>query len=119
MKTKLDVEKLKSLYPKLWLQAQKKFSNPTEAEKFFILLLKAKKYQQKAKEYEAKTKNVERKRRTRALILLALSFLDYLVATNKESFLQKFNPLIGKEGKQEINYFPYILNEVERIKNKK
>jgi len=114
---KEKIEKLKELHPELWLKAQKKFSDTTQAEKFFLLKVKEKKLREKTKLFESTYNHRERKRRTRALILLAISFLEHLIKNNKENSIYYFQgKLHAKEGRAVIDYFPYILQELARLK---
>jgi len=115
---KEKIQKLKELHPDIWLKAQKKFPDPTQAEKYFVLKIREKKIKAKTKLFEAQNNQKERKRRTRALILLALAFLEYLIQNQKEHHLNYFkDKLQAKEGRSIIDYFPYILKEIARLKN--
>lgn len=104
-----ELEKLKKMYAKDWERIKD--------EKLFIQFIKLKEKEKKLKEKLKANEQKERKRRTRALILLASKMIEKQPSL-VESFI-KFNKLTAKEGKEEIDYTSYVIDEIERTKKNK
>lgn len=102
----MKLEELKKKYKKDWERIGD--------EKLFLQFVKLKEREKKLIEKLQARSEKERKRRTRALILLASMFIEKQPSL-AESFI-RHNKIIGKEGKQEVDYTSYILQEIERIK---
>lgn len=105
-----ELEQLKQKYKKEWEEAQ-------GDEKLFMKVVKAKEALRKAKEKIKAKAEEERKRRTRALILLASMIIEK--EPERIEFFVKYNKIKAKEGKEEVDYTKYILEEVQKAKEKK
>lgn len=115
-----SIEELQAKYPQLWEKARKKFSSPQAQRKYFRALVEAQRARELEKEIRAKERSRDRRRRTRALILFALRVLENYSQNGKSDqireALQK-HPLLGKEGRQEVDYSPYILRILDELDN--
>lgn len=113
-----STEELIKQYPQLWERATKKFSSPQAQQKYFRALVEAQKAKELEREIRAKERSRDRRRRTRALILFALRVLENHCQNGRSDqireALQK-HPLIGKEGRQEVDYSPYILRVLDEL----
>lgn len=128
---KARFEDLVQQYPQLWEKAQKKFSSPQAQKKYFRSLVEARKAREIEKQIRAREKSKERRRRTRALILFALQILEKvkekevfqgfcvrdhngkLVCYRFDQVLPMLN-LKAKEGRQEVDYAPYLRRVFEK-----
>jgi len=111
-----SLEELKRLYPALWERARKKYASPSAREQYFRALILT----QKARQQEQHRKQQERRRRTRALILFALAALNDLIKRRGVEYTIKYlqslsNQMKAKEGAAEIDYLPYLLQELQQI----
>jgi len=104
-----NFEELKETYPKLWQKACKEFQQEKARKKYFLALIEIK----KAKLEEQIQKEKERKRRTRALILFASNIIRKLESEElKELIVLTRDDLKAKEGKQQLDYLPFLLAEI-------
>lgn len=105
-----ELEQLKQKYKKEWEEAQ-------GDEKLFWKIAKAKETIKKTKEEIRAKAEEERKRRTRALILFATEFISDKVEIAE--MYMKYKKLIAKEGKEEVDYTKYIIEEIQKVKERK
>jgi len=108
---KQTIEELKQIYPREWEEACRKFQSEPARRKAFRALINFKKA--KLEDYMEKEK--ERRRRTRALIL----FSSALIRKADPALIERLikltrEELIAKEGKQEIDYLHYLIEEVKQ-----
>ena len=115
-----SLEALKEKYAELWEKAERKCQCEKARESYFLALVKLKRARQLEKAFKSHQKKQDRKRRTRALILFALFVLERCSDDLVLSLLKSCkNELVAKEGRQEVNYFNYLLEEYKRIKSLK
>jgi len=107
-----NIEELKQRFPKLWQKASKQFEDEDARKKAFLALVEF----QKARIKEQIAKEKLRKKRTRALILWATGLIRELSPDEIGTLVKKTKRhLIAKEGKQTVDYSPYLLDEVKQV----
>ena len=108
---KKDIEELKKTYPRLWERACKKFKTEKGREKGFLAFIEV----EKAKLKDLVEREKERKRRTRALILFSSSLIRTIDAEQLKELIELVkNNLKAKEGKQQLDYLPYLIEEIKQ-----
>ena len=113
-------ESLKEKYAELWDKAERKCQCEEAKKSYFLALVKLKRARQLEKAFKSHQKKQDRKRRTRALILFSLFVLEHCSEEVLLALLRACkNKLVAKEGRQEVNYFNYLLEEYKRIKSLK
>jgi len=108
-----NFEELKQRFPKLWQKASREFEDEEARKKAFLALVEF----QKAKVKEQITKEKLRKKRTRALILFASALIRELDKQELKALIQKARKyLIAREGRREVDYLPFLVEEIKNVK---
>jgi len=107
-----NIEELKEIYPREWERACKKFSTEKARRKAFLAFVEMKKA--RVQDYVEREK--ERRRRTRALILFSSALIRKADPALIERLLKLVrSELVAREGKQEVDYLPYFVEEVKAV----
>jgi len=110
---KQTLEELKQAYPRLWEKACREFEDEEARKKAFLALVEL----QKAKVKEQITKEKLRKKRTRALILFASALIRELDKQELRNLIQRIRKhLIAREGRREVDYLPFLVEEIKNVK---
>jgi len=106
------VEELIKKYPELWERVCREFTS----EKARVRALKSLVEMKKAKVEEMVEREKIRKRRTRSLILFASSLIKKCPSEQLKELVELVQPeMKAKEGRQTIDYLPYLLEEVKQV----
>ena len=106
------VEEFIRKYPELWKRVCREFTS----EKARVRALKSLVEMKKAKVEEMVEREKERKRRTRALILFASSLIRKLNDNELKQLIELTrDDLRAKEGKTELDYLPFLLQEIKNV----